>query len=96
MTGQHPSEVWVNRLELRLPREALVMDCVVEPSERQDTVDNSVLAEQGTNRPPGCPDPVFASRISRGAAGGRDVVLLGFGLGAALWISRRRWSRRAS
>lgn len=95
MTGQHPSNVWVSRLELRLPREALAMDCVVESAKTQDEVDNDVLALKSKNRPPGCPEPIFASRISRGTATGRDAVLWGMGIGAGLWLFRRRRSRRS-
>jgi hypothetical protein len=66
--GMHPSKVWVTRLELNLPREALSMDCVVEAASSQERVNNYLLALHVKNRPSYCAEPVFTSRVARGSA----------------------------
>lgn len=92
--GMHPSNVWVTRLELNLPREALSMDCVVEPSSSQDRVNNYLLALHVKNRPSYCDEPVFTSRVARGSARPSLTVSSLFAL-LAMAFGFRRLRRQA-
>lgn len=63
LTGQRlPRQTWLTRLELRLPRQALAMDCVVEPNVDQVAVSNSLQAQRFSNPP--CDLPIFSSSLS--------------------------------
>jgi hypothetical protein len=64
LVGLKPSATWLTRLELRLPRSALSMDCVVEPNESQSNVSSSLSAIRSTGRPNGCEEVVFTSGMS--------------------------------
>jgi hypothetical protein len=63
--GMHPSRVWLTRLEMTLPREALAMDCNVAPATSQEGVSNQLVAVRSTNRPSYCQEPIFESRVAR-------------------------------
>lgn len=53
LTGMHPRDVWVNRLEADLPRAALASDLAIEASAEQVEVENWLPASTATNEP--CP-----------------------------------------
>jgi hypothetical protein len=92
MIGQHPANVWLSRLELDLPREALSVDCVVKPGPSQAPVSNQLLALKIVNRPASCPQVVFES-----GALGRSMPTRGAWFTALLAIALgrlRRWSKR--
>lgn len=63
LVGLRPDSTWLTRLELRLPRSALSMDCVVEPNERQAEVSSSLSAVRSEGRPDGCEEVVFTSGL---------------------------------
>jgi len=65
MIGMHPSQLWLARLEMNLPREALGMDCRVNAASEQKEVSSDVVAVRATNRPSYCVEPIFESRIAR-------------------------------
>jgi hypothetical protein len=87
--GMHPSSVWLTRLELDLPKEALSMDCVVVPAESQESVSNLVQALKASDRPPGCAEVVFESRMARGIPGRVGATAFLAAIGACLWLRRR-------
>jgi hypothetical protein len=87
--GMHPASVWLTRLELDLPKEALSMDCVVVPAESQASVSNLVQALKATDRPAGCTEVVFESRMARGVPGRAGAVAFLAAIGACLWLRRR-------
>ena len=62
MTGMHPRDLWLTRLEANLPRAALATDLELEPEITQSAVDNWMVAGQAQNAP--CP---LASSDARGA-----------------------------
>lgn len=64
MLGMRPSEVWLARLEMNLPRDVLSMDCRVSAAEKQETVSSDIVALRATNRPSYCVEPLFESRIA--------------------------------
>jgi hypothetical protein len=64
MVGQRPADTWLTRLEMRLPRTALAMDCAVEPAPRQSEVNNQWVAARSSGRPDGCGEVVFASSVA--------------------------------
>jgi hypothetical protein len=86
--GMHPASVWLTRLELDLPKEALSMDCVVVPAESQASVSNLVQALKATDRPAGCTEVVFESRMARGIPGRAGAVAFLAAIGACLWLRR--------
>ncbi|HTQ05300.1 MAG TPA: DUF2330 domain-containing protein [Polyangiaceae bacterium] len=63
-TGMHPASVWLNRLELELPRDALSADCTITLNASQDTVSNALRAMQFTNRPSTCAQPIFQTGLA--------------------------------
>jgi hypothetical protein len=65
MVGMHPSQLWLTRLEMNLPREALGMDCRVNAASEQKEVSSDMVAVRATNRPSYCVEPIFESRIAR-------------------------------
>jgi hypothetical protein len=89
-----PDNVWVTRLELSLPREALAMDCVVTPAAEQSDVSNQLQAVRAKNRPPGCPEVIFASRVARGS-GSPPPLALGLIGAVLLGLVVRRARRKA-
>lgn len=81
MIGMRPKNVWVTRLEMRLPQTALDADCIVAPALSQDEVSSMLQAKNGANPP--CREPIF---------NGSPALLFGSIVGA--WYSRRRARRK--
>lgn len=81
--GMHPSDIWVTRLEMRLPATALDADCVLEPSVNQGTVQNAYLAKTWRNSP--CGDPIFT---------GSEQSSFAFASALSAWLLRRSRRRR--
>lgn len=88
MLGMRPANVWLTRLELDLPKEALSMDCTVVPAESQTEVSNQVRATHSKDRPSGCEEVVFESKLARGIPGRGSLVFLAL-FGGLLWLRRR-------
>jgi hypothetical protein len=89
LTGQRPRSTWLTRLELRLPREALTIDCVVEPNFDQAVVQSAITAERFTNPP--CDLPLFSSSLSDASPRFFGVYLLA---AATVGVFLRRVGRR--
>jgi hypothetical protein len=89
LTGQRPRSTWLTRLELRLPREALTIDCVVEPNFDQSYVQSAITAQRLTNPP--CDLPLFSSSLSEASPRFFGVYLLA---AATLGVFLRRVGRR--
>lgn len=90
MIGMRPEGVWITRLEMDLPRSALVMDCSVTPKQSQVPVANWHRAAESLNPP--CEPSVFTNQIRR--RGPTDAWVLGFAAVGAVF--RRRSSKRRS
>jgi hypothetical protein len=90
LLGMEPSQVWLNRLEMNLPRAALSSDCVVAPNESQQEVSQFIRAVKRENLPASCPEPVFESTFV--SERGLFAWLIMAGLGVAARVRRR--SRR--
>jgi hypothetical protein len=93
MIGMHPSRVWLTRLELDLPREALAMDCLVTASPTQTEISHLPVARRSKNVPNGC-DAVPQSRVSfsgpyRTRPNPTRHWLFAVGLGCALLLRKR-------
>jgi hypothetical protein len=89
MLGMRPANVWLTRLELDLPKEALSMDCTVVPADSQTPVSNQVQAVQAADRPAGCDEVVFESKLARGLPGRGGVLAFLTLAGSLLWLRRR-------
>lgn len=87
--GMTLTDIWVTRLEAKLPRTALSGDLVLEAAFAQTTIANRYLATQALNDP--CAS-VAAAGTTRRVPPNLPGGLMGVGLGfaAALWIARRR------
>jgi hypothetical protein len=94
LVGMIPDETWVTRLEMRLPREALDMDCEVIPID-PDAVSNAHEAARAVGEPP-CDQPLFSASALPSwlpVPFGRvptPAALIALCVGAAL---ARRWRR---
>ncbi len=64
LSGQHPADVWLTRLEANLPRAALGTDLELEPADEQVDIDNLVTPEHGRSVTKGC----FVVKPATGAA----------------------------
>jgi hypothetical protein len=53
LTGMHPRDVWLTRLEANLPRAALKQDLELEAAAQQSSISNWMVAEDAVNEP--CP-----------------------------------------
>lgn len=93
--GMHPAQTWLARLEMRLPRDALTMDCNVAPSADQVSVSSELQAVLPVNRPAGCREPVFESRIAKEPVSSRVAAAWALGAFGALGITRRLRRRRS-
>ena len=90
LIGQRPLSTWLTRLEMRLPRQALSVDCEIEPNFDQTPVTNSLQAERAENPP--CEPPVFSSSLTESSRPVPGPYLLAAVLAAAL--ARRGVKRR--
>jgi len=89
LIGMHPARVWVSRLELQLPKAALTMDCILTPHGSESEVEHQILALKSTNRPPGCDEPVFESRLAPRRPNQLSVWFALAGAVVGLWLRRR-------
>ncbi len=100
MTGMHPRDVWLTRLEAELPRAALADDLVLEAAASQAELGSNILAPLHKNHP--CDEePVDTDQISlfvpprsTGAGPGSWGGAAAFALGlAAVGARLRRYAR---
>ncbi|UQA54772.1 DUF2330 domain-containing protein [Polyangium aurulentum] len=97
LTGMHPKDVWVTRLEANLPRAALATDLVVQAAASQETVDNLMQARSGKNTEELCGSQAAVLPEGDSRRGGRGPLAVGLGLAAAgLAAAVRRLRLRAS
>jgi len=89
MIGMRPANVWLTRLELDLPKEALSADCTVVPADAQEQVSNQRQATRASDRPAGCEEVVFESRMSAHPPTRLTAWLVLALAGASLWLRRR-------
>ncbi|APR80611.1 Hypothetical protein A7982_05958 [Minicystis rosea] len=78
LSGLHPRDVWVTRLEADLPRLALASDLTLVPAEAQNAVSNMLQAPKGINDDGLCPTSVpplsmIAPGYGKSAVRGRIV-----------------------
>jgi len=92
MIGMHPVSVWLNRLDLDLPKAALSADCIVSPNASQQSVSHVLRATRAVNRPVNCPQPLFVTGSAAGTE--REVLAWLFALGVASSSRLRRRGRR--
>jgi hypothetical protein len=90
LIGQRPLSTWLTRLEMRLPRQALSVDCVIEPNFDQAPVANNLQADRAENPP--CEPPVFSSSLTQSSRPVPEAYLLAAVVAAAL--ARRGVKRR--
>jgi hypothetical protein len=90
LIGMHPGRVWVSRLELNLPKEALTMDCVLTPDPSSSEVSHLHDAIKAKNRPEWCDEAVFESRLAARPPSRVSVWLALIGAAVALGLRRRR------
>jgi hypothetical protein len=103
LTGLHPRDVWLTRLEANLPRAALAKDLSLTPSASQSEVSNYMQANQGINEDGLCPAQVpplsmIAPGYGKAAGSGRGVdrrsafgyAVMGLLLAGAVVRRRRR------
>ncbi len=90
LVGMIPNKTWLTRLEMRLPREALDMDCEVFPID-PDPVSNRHQAKQFEGDPP-CDLPLFSASVQPLPSGRVPLTASLFSLVAAAVIARR-WRR---
>ena len=86
LIGMHPDRVWLTRLEMNLPHEALSMDCHVDQAPDQSEVTNHVVAGKYKGDP--CPGGTVAGRDAAASV----VISPWAGLLALLGLFRRRRS----
>jgi len=94
LTGLHPNKVWLTRLEMTLPHEALGADCKVSLSAGQKTISNALTATKMTNRSAFCPETVFESSFAPSAGANPLTFAWAVGSFGALFFLRRRRDRR--
>jgi hypothetical protein len=88
MIGMHPSRVWLTRLELDLPREALAMDCLVTASATQTRASHLLAAQRAKNVPDSC-EAFPQNRVSSSRPNPTRPWLFAIGLGWALLLRKR-------
>lgn len=92
LTGMHPRDVWLTRLEANLPKQALSKDLVLVPLGGEDEVGSVVQVQDYINEPCNTSAAPLVTKSSRGGQqspprGG--LVLFGIGAALALAIARR-------
>jgi hypothetical protein len=92
LTGMHPRDVWVTRLEANLPREALDSDLILEAADHQQPLSNILTARVaiGAEAVCGSATPV---RLDPGDRTRTEVLLVSGGLLAMIAALARRRSR---
>lgn len=98
LNGLHPKDVWLTRLEAKLPRAALAEDLEVEPAASQLEVEHEIRARSSTNVESVCPSGVVLLPGSKGPGddrGTRIVVLTTLGAGLLAFARRRLRGARA-
>jgi hypothetical protein len=96
LTGLHPADVWLTRLEAELPQAGLKTDLDVEPAARQDEVDNWLQARLVLNVDTVCPSgaaPVVLGPDGGAQGTGRALLGVLFAAAAALMAVTRRLAR---
>ena len=88
LIGMHPSAVWLTRLEMELPREALIMDCRVARAQADAPITNQVTP--GTYKGDPCPEGAV---LSGGTSASFSAFPWATGSFAALGLLRRRRRR---
>ncbi|MRG95050.1 DUF2330 domain-containing protein [Polyangium spumosum] len=92
LTGLHPADVWLTRLEAKLPRAALANDLELEPAEHQVEVEHEIRARSSTNVESICPSGVVLLPGSKGSdqdRGTRLVLVTTLGAGLLAFARRR-------
>jgi hypothetical protein len=82
LTGMHPKDVWVTRLEANLPRAALATDLVLQAAASQEAVDNLMQARSAKNTDALCGSQ--AAVVPESKADGRGPGPFAIGLGMAM------------
>jgi hypothetical protein len=100
LTGTHPNDVWITRLESNLPHAALVDDLEIEASAGQAEVENWFTATTPLNPPCTLAAAPLVPPQSRGGEGPRrrggfgDLAAFATGLAALGAMMARRTTRR--
>jgi len=92
LTGLHPNDTWLVRLEAELPRAALANDLTLETAKAQSEVDPELQARQGTHVDSFCPSGVVITPgqpLKKDDRGTFLVALTTFAA-ALLALTRRR------
>jgi hypothetical protein len=92
LLGMHPSRIWLSRLEMNLPHEALSMDCRIDDTVKQVEVSSDLKATLAKNRPSYCLEPLFESRIARERTS--PALAFAWAMVGALVIGLARRARR--
>jgi hypothetical protein len=87
VTGMHPDRVWLARLEMNLPREALIMDCNVNLASSQANVSSQLKATKGTNLP--CPGGLITGGVAESFANSTSTCAWAIGSLFAVVVARR-------
>jgi hypothetical protein len=101
LTGTHPNDVWLTRLESNLPHAALVDDLQIEASAAQTEVENWLTAVTPVNPPCTLAAPPIVTPKTGGGSTPRrrggfgDLAALATGLAALGAMMGRRTTRRA-
>lgn len=95
LTGMHPRDVWVTRLEASIPRKALDADLVLEAASPQEIVRPFQVARLAENPDSACPSATIPLPGQKGSSSRSDsaaLVVLGSAalLGALAALRRRR------
>lgn len=91
LVGMHPNQVWMSRLEMNLPHEALSMDCHVGLDSRKSVVSNRPAATKFTGDP--CPPGAVAAGMAGPPASSAAFFRWAVGSFAALGLARRKRRR---
>lgn len=98
LTGLHPKDVWLTRLEAELPQAALGEDLVIEAAAVQEQVDNEMQARTGVNVDAFCPSGVVLPPSSSGdlsdTNGKQRMLVLVTMMGSLALALARRIGRR--
>jgi hypothetical protein len=87
VTGMRPDRVWLARLEMNLPREALIMDCNVGLASSQTGISSQLKATKATNLP--CPGGVLTGGVAASFANSTSTCIWAIGSLFAVVVARR-------